>query len=152
MSELNILQFIKEFFPELYVDVKKYIEQLQQEIGELEKEIGQRTGENESLRKKIAELEKELKYGGADLDLLQYNKQLQQKIAELEKEKQRWKELYNDLHRLHADGKLDKSDELFREIRGLEQEIKRLREENQRLREQYESKKMPKKQSSERNK
>ena len=108
--------------------------------------------ENCDLRIKIEELEKELKYGGADLDLLQYNKQLQQKIAELEKEKQRWKELYNDLHRLHADGKLDKSDELFREIRGLEQEIKRLREENQRLREQYESKKMPKKQSSERNK
>ena len=58
MSELNILQSIKEFFPELYVDIKKYIEQLQQKIGELEKEIGQRTGENESLRKKIEELEK----------------------------------------------------------------------------------------------
>ena len=48
--------------------------------------------ENKQLQQKIAELEKELKYGGADLDLLKYNKQLEQEKQQL---KSALKEIFN---------------------------------------------------------
>ena len=47
------------------------------------------------------------------------------KIKQLEAEKDTWKDLYTDLHTLHADGHLDKSDELKVENQRLTEAIEK---------------------------
>ena len=48
-------------------------------------------------------------------ELIEYLKELEAKIKKLEADRNEWKSLYEDLHKLHADGKLDNSDKLLKE-------------------------------------
>ena len=45
------------------------------------------------------------------------------KVVKLEADRNEWKSLYEDLHKLHADGKLDNSDKLLKENQRLREAI-----------------------------
>ena len=48
------------------------------------------------------------------------------KVSELEGDRNEWKSLYEELHKLHAEGKIDNSDSLLKENQRLKEAIDNL--------------------------
>jgi hypothetical protein len=63
---------------------------------------------------------------------------MQAEIKQLEADRDKWKDLYTDLHTLHAEGKIDNSEKLIKENQEFQEALKEIRDKEGRVCPNYE--------------